>query len=238
MTSPAPHTPKVREFNDDDDYVPGRANKELSKLGKLPRTASEIAKEALDPRRKKMARSGSAGMGRMDGGRGQDSRMLQLQQLSMRRAPPQPNMPANWTQEDDSLLCAVTNEFGQNWSLVSDVLSSTCSMQGIHRKPEWCRARYQMLSRPEPGEDGSEGQPAFAQMITKQLAKELLSQALPVSQQILKKVSDALVQQSQRLKQKRTQVRRCAACERDAVLLAPRHLPGDTLSCKCLCAGT
>jgi hypothetical protein len=139
----------VRDF-EDDDYVPGR-NKELAqKLGgqKLPRTGLELAKEVADPRSRKKLGGRQGGMGR-DGRGGVDARMLQLQQLNMRRAPPQPNMPPNWTQEDDSLLCAITNEFGQNWSLVSDVLSSTCAMQGVHRKPEWCRARYQMLSKPE-----------------------------------------------------------------------------------------
>jgi hypothetical protein len=49
-------------------------------------------------------------------------------------------------------------------------------------------------------------------MITKQLAKELLGQALPVSAAILKRVSDALVQQSARLKQKRAAVSRPPAC--------------------------
>jgi hypothetical protein len=140
----------VREFQDDDDYVPGRNKELVQKLGqKLPRTASELAKEAADPRRNKKGPSRQGGQGR--DGRGADARQLQLQQLSMRRAPPQPNMPPSWSQDDDSLLCAITNEFGQNWSLVSDVLSSTCAMQGVHRKPEWCRARYQMLSKPEGG---------------------------------------------------------------------------------------
>jgi hypothetical protein len=54
--------------------------------------------------------------------------------------------PIPWSEAEDRLLCAIVHEFGSNWYLVADVLSSSCTMQGIYRSPGTCRYRFRSLT--------------------------------------------------------------------------------------------
>jgi hypothetical protein len=38
-------------------------------------------------------------------------------------------------------------EYGANWTLIADTLSTTSSIQGVNRRPEWCKARYAVLQK-------------------------------------------------------------------------------------------
>jgi hypothetical protein len=38
-------------------------------------------------------------------------------------------------------------EYGPNWTLIADTLSTTSSIQGVNRRAEWCKARYAVLQK-------------------------------------------------------------------------------------------
>ncbi|KAL4520711.1 hypothetical protein Ndes2526A_g05258 [Nannochloris sp. 'desiccata'] len=100
-----------------------------------------------------------------------------------------------WTKGEDDLLLAVVHEFGVNWTLVSEVLSLSLGMQGIHRPPQQCRQRFRHLTMQE-GHDYSEERAyaALAQQLSKQQARELLVGSLPVRDDALVRLLEALVQ--------------------------------------------
>jgi hypothetical protein len=100
-----------------------------------------------------------------------------------------------WTKAEDDLLLAVVHEFGVNWTLVSEVLSLSLGMQGIHRPPQQCRQRFRHLTMQE-GHDYSEERAyaALAQQLSKQQARELLVGSLPVRDDALVRLLEALVQ--------------------------------------------
>jgi len=65
--------------------------------------------------------------------------------------------PHLWAQADDDLLCAMVVEYGPNWTLIADTLSTTSAVQGVNRRPEWCKARYAVLQKtPMDVPDGQE----------------------------------------------------------------------------------
>lgn len=47
-----------------------------------------------------------------------------------------------WSQAEDALLSAIVFEFGANWSLVSDIMSSTTEILGVYRRPDSCQAHF------------------------------------------------------------------------------------------------
>lgn len=51
-----------------------------------------------------------------------------------------------WTQAEDNLLCSIIHEFGTNWRLVADILSTSCAMSGIFRNSGQCCGRFQELA--------------------------------------------------------------------------------------------
>ena len=57
---------------------------------------------------------------------------------------PEAGMP--WQPGEDSLLSSIVHEFGENWLLISDVLSTSSSLQGIFRSPLHCRWRFRELT--------------------------------------------------------------------------------------------
>lgn len=120
--------------------------------------------------------------------------------------------PLNWATDEDHLLCAIVNEFGVNWSLVSDVMSSTTALQAIWRRQEFCRTRFQQLSVMADGKTGSVRQEghtqdaaSIAQMITKGLAKELFAKHMPLSDQVLKRLQHVLTTLSSRVRTRKLQ---------------------------------
>ena len=57
-------------------------------------------------------------------------------------------MPPPWTAQEEQLLAAIVFEFGANWGLVSDILSSTTGLCGIYRRPDACRERFRLTQVP------------------------------------------------------------------------------------------
>lgn len=51
-----------------------------------------------------------------------------------------------WTKQEDELLLAIAHEFSGNWTLVSEVLSLSLSMQGIYRPPAMCKQRFRQIT--------------------------------------------------------------------------------------------
>jgi hypothetical protein len=80
-----------------------------------------------------------------------------------------PGMPHNWTQVDDELLCALVQEFFQsphqphnhavqaNWHFVADVLTSTGTLMGVARRPDWCKQRHVQLLKSTQDQQVSPG---------------------------------------------------------------------------------
>ena len=100
-----------------------------------------------------------------------------------------------WSKAEDELLLAVVHEFGINWTLVSEVLSLSLGMQGIYRPSQQCRQRFRQLTMQE-GHDYSEERAyaALSQQLSKQQARELLVGSLPVRDNELVRLLEALVQ--------------------------------------------
>jgi hypothetical protein len=51
-----------------------------------------------------------------------------------------------WSKAEDDLLLAIAHEFSGNWTLVSEVLSLSLSMQGIYRPPPLCKQRFRQIT--------------------------------------------------------------------------------------------
>ncbi|KFM27865.1 E1A-binding protein p400 [Auxenochlorella protothecoides] len=96
---------------------------------------------------------------------------------------------------EDELLLATVHEFGLNWTLVSEVLSLSLGLQGIHRPGSLCKQRFRHLTAQE-GQDYSEERAlaALNQQLSKQQARELLVQCLPVRDDVLMRLLEALAQ--------------------------------------------
>lgn len=56
-----------------------------------------------------------------------------------------PAQLADWSREEELLLCAVVFEFGANWLLISDIITSSDSVQGTCRRPEACKHKFKQL---------------------------------------------------------------------------------------------
>ncbi len=50
-------------------------------------------------------------------------------------------LPANWTDTDDDLLCALVADFEKNWAFIAEVLSTTSALQGITRRADFVKVR-------------------------------------------------------------------------------------------------
>ena len=138
--------------------------------------------------------------------RGGGGRADAYAQQQAARARAQAGLPGMmlWTRGEDDLLLAVVHEFGINWTLVSEVLSLSLSMQGIHRPAQQCRQRFRQLTMQE-NQDYSEERvyASLAQTMSKQQARELLVASLPVRDDALVRLLEALVQVGASAAQKR-----------------------------------
>ncbi|KAK9839390.1 hypothetical protein WJX84_002732, partial [Apatococcus fuscideae] len=86
-----------------------------------------------------------------------------------------------WTPTQDDLLCAIVLEFGPNWSLISDVISTSLSAQGLYRRADVCKARFKSLAHEEQGLDES----LIAQSrVSKVQAREILQASLPIPTEV------------------------------------------------------
>lgn len=106
----------------------------------------------------------------------------------------QPGM-LSWNRSEDELLLAIVHEFGVNWTLVSEVLSRSLSMQGIHRPSQQCRQRFRQLTIHE-GQSLTD-EKAYENLSTKlgkQQARDLLMASLPVRDEALVRFLEALAQ--------------------------------------------
>ncbi|KAL4433965.1 hypothetical protein ABPG75_000406 [Micractinium tetrahymenae] len=125
-----------------------------------------------------------------------------------------------WNKQEDELLLAITHEFGVNWTMVSEVLSLSLSMQGVYRPPHLCKQRFRQVTTPmlqqhivaaaPPGHemaavDYSEEKAlaALYHYMSKQQARELIVQNLPVSDDVMMRMLEALVQVGATAKQRR-----------------------------------
>eukprot|EP00887_Chlorella_sp_A99_P003604 scaffold7.g3604.t1 len=109
-----------------------------------------------------------------------------------------------WAKQEDDLLLAICHEFGINWTLVSEVLSLSLSMQGIYRPPHLCKQRFRQLTAQE-GIEYSEDRAlsSLNQQMGKSQARELLVASLPVRDDVLMRLTEALVQVGAAAKQRR-----------------------------------
>jgi len=101
----------------------------------------------------------------------------------------------SWNKSEDDLLLAVVHEFGVNWTLVSEVLSRSLSMQGIHRPAQQCRQRFRQLIMHEGQSLTDEkAYELLSARLGKQQARELLMTSLPVRDEALVRFLEALAQ--------------------------------------------
>jgi hypothetical protein len=101
----------------------------------------------------------------------------------------------SWNRAEDELLLAIVHEFGVNWTLVSEVLSRSLSMQGVYRPANQCRQRFRQLTI----HDGQSltDEKAYENLSTKigkQQARDLLAVSLPVRDEALVRFLEALAQ--------------------------------------------
>ena len=101
----------------------------------------------------------------------------------------------SWSRSEDELLLAIVHEFGVNWTLVSEVLSRSLSMQGVYRPANQCRQRFRQLTL----HDGQSltDEKAYESLSTKlgkQQARDLLMTSLPVRDESLVRFLEALAQ--------------------------------------------
>ncbi len=52
---------------------------------------------------------------------------------------------SDWSREEELLLCAIVFDFGTNWLLVSDMITSCDAVQGTCRRPEACKHKFKQL---------------------------------------------------------------------------------------------
>ncbi len=101
----------------------------------------------------------------------------------------------SWSRSEDDLLLAIVHEFGVNWTLVSEVLSRSLAMQGVHRPANQCRQRFRQLTLLD-GQSLTD-EKAYESLSTKlgkQQARELLMSSLPVRDETLVRFLEALAQ--------------------------------------------
>ncbi len=100
-----------------------------------------------------------------------------------------------WSRGEDELLLAIVHEFGVNWTLVSEVLSRSLSMHGVHRPANQCRQRFRQLTLHD-GQSLTDDK-AYENLSTKlgkQHARDLLVTSLPVRDEALVRFLEALAQ--------------------------------------------
>ena len=101
----------------------------------------------------------------------------------------------SWSRNEDELLLAIVHEFGVNWTLVSEVLSRSLSMQGVHRPANQCRQRFRQLTLPEGQSLTDEkAYESLSMRLGKQQARDLLMTSLPVRDEALVRFLEALAQ--------------------------------------------
>jgi len=227
---------KIRDFGDDDDYGMGLSNKVVSTRDKLTRmgtrssimerdagVGSEIRRPgagmALPPKQSKLpgavGTKGPTGLPRLDS----LQRMPSMQGRGsgmMRGGSMHVDRMVSWTHQDDQVLAAIVCEFGQNWVLVADILRSASSMTGHYRRPDACKVRYVALQRSAQIEAAG-GDPNDQReditvnlqhpLMTKSQAKEILSLALPVHLDVLRRHQEFVSRIAANAKQKRAQER-------------------------------
>jgi hypothetical protein len=101
----------------------------------------------------------------------------------------------SWSRSEDELLLAIVHEFGVNWTLVSEVLSRSLAMQGVHRPANQCRQRFRQLTLLD-GQSLTD-EKAYESLSTKlgkQQARDLLMSSLPVRDETLVRFLEALAQ--------------------------------------------
>ncbi|KAK9824609.1 hypothetical protein WJX72_011693 [[Myrmecia] bisecta] len=179
---------KFRDYDDDEDEVPMSIRRE-----KLTRKGSDLGRKPLD--RSKKLKNGQKAPGSGS----------QLGRVRSTSAGGMAGQPIAWTPQDDQLLCAIVHEFGANWVLVSDVLSSSSAMQGIHRRPDACRYRFKAITQEGGAQEGQEESALAGHHITKGQARELLQKSIPVTDSVLQRHLDVLLGVGLAAKQKRAQ---------------------------------
>ncbi|WPT17502.1 hypothetical protein PSENEW3_00005505 [Picochlorum sp. SENEW3] len=101
----------------------------------------------------------------------------------------------SWSRNEDDLLLAIVHEFGVNWTLVSEVLSRSLSLQGIHRPPQQCRHRFrQLITQEGQSLTDEKAYELLTSRLAKQQARELLLNSLPVRNESLVRFLEALAQ--------------------------------------------
>jgi hypothetical protein len=101
----------------------------------------------------------------------------------------------SWSRSEDELLLAIVHEFGVNWTLVSEVLSRSLSMQGVHRPANQCRQRFRQLTIHDGQSLTDEkAYESLSTKIGKQQARDLLIASLPVRDEALVRFLEALAQ--------------------------------------------
>mmetsp|Transcript_12681 Transcript_12681/g.32615 ORF Transcript_12681/g.32615 Transcript_12681/m.32615 type:complete len:876 (-) Transcript_12681:141-2768(-) len=157
----------------------------------LKRSASgmEAAAKGLERKHSKKIKSGKAGAG--DGASADGKGRLKKGTI----------MPGDliaWTAQEDQLLFAIVHEFGANWVLVADVLSSGSALQGVFRRPDQCKSRWKALTQQTADGNGSE--PTLSSLkLTKGAAREVLTSAMPVPELVLNRQISTLSKVSLRL---------------------------------------
>ncbi len=170
-------------------------------------------------------RAGAPAGGRRPGGapgaRGADA--YAAQQQARARAAAGAGMVL-WAKAEDELLLAVVHEFGPNWTLVSEVLSLSLALQGVHRSPAQCRQRFRQAAAGEGGDYSEERAcAALAARLPKAATRELLVSALPVRDETLVRLLEHLVQVGTSAKGRRAMEER-----RQEPLRARRQAPHAT----------
>ncbi|KAI3434697.1 hypothetical protein D9Q98_002759 [Chlorella vulgaris] len=176
------------------------------------------ASRAQDPRRKQqVAGARPEGLLAAPGGGG-----AMGARGGVRLAPGAVPGPVIWSKGEDDLLLAITHEFGVNWTMVSEVLSLSLSMQGIFRPPHLCKQRFRQITTPLLQQQQAASMPAGTEVavvdysedkalmalylvMSKQQARELIVTSLPVHDDVMMRMLEALVQVGATHKQRRMQ---------------------------------
>ena len=138
-------------------------------------------------------------------GKEQGNYQQQQQQRSARATVPG---GTSWTKAEDDLLLAVVHEFGINWQLVSEVLNLSLLLLGIYRPGVQCRQRFRQLCVNQESQGVDSDERAYQVLLSrmgKQSARELLARSLPVRDDALIRLMEALAQVGSSARTRRTQ---------------------------------
>ena len=109
---------------------------------------------------------------------------------------PTPGTEIPWTTAEDQLLCSIVHEFGTNWTLISDVLSSCLSLRGVFRRADQCKARFRLVTSSAAGK-GPEAERELViggLKLNKQSARYVLQNCTPADEDTLKHHLEVLYQ--------------------------------------------